>query len=134
MKRILRTTLINTLALYLISAAISGFVVDGGLLSYLVGGFALALLFIFLKPLISFISFPLNAVTLGAFSVLGNVLIFYLLTVFVQDIQVTAFTFSGWAAYGFKIPSIDFNVFFTFVIVSVLQSLIVNFVAWLMHK
>jgi len=134
MKSLLRNTLINALTLFLIVQAVSGVHVNGGLLTYLFGGLALALLFLILKPILNIISIPLNIVTLGMFSVLTNVIIFYLLTVFVPAISITEFTYPGTSYAGFIVPKMFINGFFAFVIVSFFQSLIFSFISWVMRK
>ncbi|PIY94974.1 MAG: hypothetical protein CO135_00115 [Candidatus Levybacteria bacterium CG_4_9_14_3_um_filter_35_16] len=134
MKSILRNTLINALTLFLIAQVISGVNVNGGFTTYLFGGFALSLLFLFLKPILNIIAIPLNIITLGMFSVLTNVIIFYLLTLFVQGITITEFTYPGASYAGFIVPKVFINGFFAFLIVSFFQSLIFSFISWVMRK
>lgn len=134
MKGILRNTLINALTLFLISQIISGVRLDGGFATYLLGGFALSLLFLILKPILNIIAIPLNIVTLGMFSVLTNVIIFYLLTVFVPQVVISEFTYPGASFAGFIIPKMFISGFFAFIIVSFLQSFIFSFISWVMRK
>lgn len=116
------------------SLIIPGVRVDGGVLTYFIGGLSLSLLFIFVKPILNIFSLPLNVLTLGTFSTIANALIFYLLTVFIQDIRITAFTFEGFSQAGFTIPEIHINVVFAFIIAAIFQSLSVNFIHWIMKK
>lgn len=134
MKSLLRNTFINALSLAVLVQIVPGLIVNGGLLSYLAGGLALSILFIFVKPVLNLISLPLNLITLGLFSFLANAVIFYLLTVFITSISITSFTFPGLSFSGFIIPKIFFNTFFAFIIIALLQSLIVNLLSWLMKK
>lgn len=105
--------------------------VYGGLITFLVAGLVLTILLKILKPILNILSLPLNIITLGMFSFLINVVIFYILTVLVVGITVSAFTFPGLAFAGFVVPSIHFNTFFAFVLVSLLQSVIVTLLGWL---
>lgn len=134
MKSILRNTLINAFALFLISQAISGIKIIGGFESYLLAGFALSLLFLILKPILNIISIPLNIVTLGFFSVVTNIIIYYLLTVFVPNVTISDFTYPGFSYGGFIIPKIYINIFFSFLLISIMQSFIFSFISWLMRK
>src|SRR5680860_518449 len=134
MKSILRNTLINAFALFLISQAISGMHISGCFETYLCGVFALSLLFLILKPILNIIAIPLNIVTLGFFSVITNIIIYYLLTVFVPSISITDFTYQGFSYAGFIIPRFYINIFFSFITVSFMQSVIFSFVSWLMRK
>ena len=131
MKTLLRNTLFNALSIFLISQAVSGMKVYGGLLTYIIAGLVLTLLMKLLKPILNLLALPLNIITLGFFSFVINVIIFYILTVLVVGISVTAFTFSGFSYLGFVIPSIYFNTIFAFVLVSFLQSIVVSFLSWL---
>jgi putative membrane protein len=134
MKSFVRNVLFNSFSIFLISQVISGVRVTGGLPTYLFGGIALTILLVFLKPVLNILSLPLNIITLGLFSFVTNIIIFYLLTVIVPGISINAFTFSGISYAGFVIPSIYFNVIFAFLLVSFLQSVIVSFLAWLIKK
>jgi len=132
-KPFVRNSLFNAFSIFFLSQILPGVKVDGGIATYLFGGFALTILFILLKPVLNILSMPLNLITLGFFSFLTNVIIFYLLTVLVIGISITSFTFSGVSYSGFVIPSIYFNTLFAFVLVSFLQSLCVSFLNWLIE-
>lgn len=134
MKPLLRNTLFNSFSIFLISQILPGVKVSGGLPTYLIGGIALTLLLVILKPVLNMLALPLNLVTLGMFSFLTNVIIFYLLTVLVIGITISSFTFMRYSYAGFIIPNIYFNTLFAFVIVSFLQSVIVSFLSWLIQK
>ncbi len=134
MKSLLRNTLINSLSLFILAQIVPGLTIHGGFLTFVAGGLALSLLFLIVKPILNLVSLPFNLVTLGLFSFLINAIIFYLLTVFVTSITITSFTFPGFSFSGFMAPKIFFNTFFAFIIVALLQSLIVNFLSWLIKK
>jgi putative membrane protein len=131
MKGFLRNVIFNSFAIFLLSQIIGGVKVTGGLPTYLFGGLALTLLLVFLKPILNLLALPLNIITLGFFSFLTNIIIFYLLTVIIPGIMITAFTYPGFTYSGFVIPSIYFNTLFAFLIVAFLQSLTVTFLGWL---
>jgi putative membrane protein len=131
MKTLLRNTLFNAISIFLISQMISGMKVYGGLPTYLIAGFVLTLLLMILKPILNLLALPLNIITLGLFSFVINVIIFYVLTVLVVGIVISPFTFNGASFAGFIIPKIYFNTIFDFVLVSFLQSFMVSFLSWL---
>jgi putative membrane protein len=134
MKGFLRNVLFNAFSIFLLTQIIGGVKVSGGVPTYLFGGIALTILLVVLKPILNILSLPLNIITLGFFSFLTNIIIFYLLTVIVPGISIGAFTFSGVSYSGFVIPSFYFNVLFAFLLVAFLQSLIVSFLNWLVGK
>ena len=134
MKSFVRNILFNSFSIFLISQILPGVKISGGFFTYILGGFALTLLFILLRPVLKLLTLPLNIITLGMFSFLTNVIIFYLLTVLVVGISITSFVFPGYEYAGFVIPKFYFNTLFAFILVSFLQSLIVSFLSWLIKN
>jgi putative membrane protein len=130
-KNFLKNIIFNAFAIFFISQLLPGVKVFGGLPTYLIGGLALTLLLRLLKPILNILALPLNIITLGFFSFLINVIIFYILTVLVIGITISSFTFPGYEYAGFIIPKIYINTLFAFVLVSFLQSVTVSFLDWL---
>jgi putative membrane protein len=133
-KSILRKIIFYSVALFLVAQLFEGVQVKGGLITYVLGGIVLSALFFIVKPILSIITLPLNIITLGLFSFVTNAIILYLLTIFVANISINAFTFHGLSFLGFVIPGFSVNGFFAFIIVSVLVSFIVGFLKWLIEK
>ncbi len=131
MKNFFRNVLYNAFTIYLISQILPGVKVYGGIPTLIFGGLALTLLLAVLKPVLNILAIPFNLVTLGLFSFVVNIIIFYLLTVLVVGITISAFNFPGYEYVGFIIPKIYVNTLFSFLLVSFLQSAIVNFIDWL---
>ena len=134
MKTLLRNTLFNAFSIFLISQLISGMRVYGGLLTYIIAGLVLTLLMKLLKPILNLLALPLNIITLGLFSFVINVIIFYVLTVLVVGITISAFILPDLSFAGITISSRHIDIIFAFVIVSILQSVVVSFLTWLMKK
>jgi putative membrane protein len=133
MKTIVRNLSIYTFAVFLLPLLIPGVHVAGGLGTMLLGGLVLTLLFLILKPILNIIGFPVNMVTLGLFNVFINALLVYLLTVFVTDISVAAFTYQKANVLGFITPIFHFNTFFAYVYTAFVLSVIDGFIRWLLN-
>jgi putative membrane protein len=133
-KSILRKIIFYSVALFLTAQIFEGVKVNGGLITYVFGGVVLSLLFLIIKPILSIVTLPLNIITLGLFSFVTNAIILYLLTIFIVNISITAFTFRGLSFLGFVVPGLSVNGFFAFVAVSILVSFIVGFLKWLIEK
>ncbi len=131
MKTILRNTLVYALLLYFLPLAVPGVQITGGIITLFVGGFGLALMFMLLKPVLTIISFPINLITLGFFSLLTNAFIIYILTFFLSDVTIDAFNYPGFEFSGFVIPKINFNTFFAYVYAAFLLSFSDSFIKWL---
>lgn len=131
MKSLIRKTAIYGLSLYFLTLIVPGVRVDGGFSIYVLGGFVLTIMSFLLKPLLNLLALPLNIITMGSFSVIINVLILYLLTVFIGQISISPFTFQGLSFAGFIIPKTSFNAFFSYVLASLVLSAIISFITWL---
>ena len=131
MKNFFRNVIFNSFAIFFISQLLPGVKVYGGLPTYILGGLALTLLLLLLRPILNILALPLNLITMGFFSFIVNVVIFYLLTVLVVGISISAFTFPVYEYAVFIIPKIYVNTLFAFILVSFLQSATVTFLSWL---
>lgn len=132
MKTILRRIAIYTFILFLLPALIPGVKIIGGLETLFIGGTALALMFLVLRPVLTIISFPINLLTLGLFSVITNAFILYLMTRFVEGITISPFAYSAISFRGFTTPEIFFNFYFAYAFTAFIISLIESALAWLM--
>ncbi len=131
MKSILRLSIVNALSLFLLTIFLSGVRVSGGAESFILDGVVLALVYKILKPLISIITLPLNLITMGSFTFITNVLVFYIATAIASNISITAFTYPGANFAGFIIPQIHLNTLFAYFVAAFFQSLFVSFIEWL---
>ncbi len=134
MKHILRNTIFNSIALYVLALILEGVLVTGGLETYIIAGFILSILFRLVKPLLNLLSMPLNMVSLGLFSFFLNTILLYILTVFVPNITISAFTFYGFTFAGFVVPDFNLSSFWAHVFAAGVLSIIVNFLSWLIKK
>jgi uncharacterized membrane protein YvlD (DUF360 family) len=85
----------------------------------------------FIRPILTIISFPLNLATLGLFSFFINVIILYLLTLFVPNIMIQAFQFTGISFAGFIIPRMSINIFFAYFLSATIVFITVSVLTWI---
>lgn len=133
MKTILRRIAIYTFVLFLLPILIPGVEISGGVETLFVGGAALALMFLVLKPILNIVSFPINLLTLGLFSIVTNALILYLMTVFIGGVVVSPFSYPSINQFGFVSPQIHFNIYFAYIFTAFVVSLIESVLTWLME-
>lgn len=133
MKSLLRSIIIYSLALYVLSLLVGGVRIVGGLQTYVIGGFVLMMLQVVLKPVLNLLTLPFNVITLGLFSIITSGIILYLLTVLVPRIIIQAYTFPGFTLAGFIIPSVELNSVATLLLSAMILSSIVWFVTWLIN-
>lgn len=134
MKSIARNISFYAFALFGLTQFLEGVKISGGFLTYILGGIVLSLIFLIIKPILNLIALPLNIITLGLFSFFSNVIILYILTVFVPDVRINAFQFQGFSLAGFIIPKVYLNSFMAFVASAFSLSIIVSFLTWLIKK
>ena len=126
MKYLLRVFLFNVFALWFTSQVVPGLVVEGSWQTMLFSGLILSLLMLVVAPLLKILFIPINILTFGLFSWFINVIILYLLTIFVPDIQVQAWTFERFEWFGFVIPQFDVSYFISLIISSLTMTFISN--------
>ncbi len=134
MRTIIRTIVFYSFALFALTQILSGVRITGGIQTYLLGGISLSVIFLLIKPVINILTLPLNLVTLGAFSFITNVIILYILTLFVPQIKITAFVFPGFSYLGFVIPKTSANILFAYIVSGLALSAIITFLSWLIKK
>ena len=134
MKGLLRRFLYYSIALFLSTQILAGFKLHGGLQVYIVTGIILSLMMLLLKPIIQFLSIPLNMITFGLFSFLINAIILFLLTVFVAQVTVEPFMLPGISFLGFAIPSIGLNKWFAYLVASFVISGVYSLLIWMQSE
>ena len=134
MKSIVRNVAFYSFSLYLLAFFLDGVKVSGGFLSFVISGIVLSLLFLIARPVINIISFPLRFITLGLFSFITNAFLLYLLTLLVPFVTIRAFMFNGISFAGFIIPKFYLNTFFAFISSSLLLSMIMGGLRWLIKE
>lgn len=134
MKSLIKNIAIHTVGVYAVPMVFNGMTVSGGLTNYIVAAAVLTVLFYIVKPILSIVTLPINALTFGAFSFVINALMFYLLTIMVPFVSISDFTFNGLNVAGFIIPSLYFNTFFAYIVISLAFSVIVTLLRWILDK
>lgn len=110
--------LFNVFALWLTSEWIPALVAPGGWQTILFAGFTLSLLMLIVVPLLKILFIPINIITFGLLSWCINVIVIYLLTVFVPEIQIRPFVFEGGSWSGFVIPSMSISYLWALILTS----------------
>lgn len=107
------------------------FVIYGGIRSYLIGGAVLALLNLLLKPILKLLFLPINAATLGLFSLIINAGVFFIFMKLVSGVSLSSWFFPGFTISMYHIPSQQFEFWGTLVVISATLSLITSFLLFL---
>lgn len=134
MKSVLRSIVINSFSLWATNQMIAGLRISGGFETILFGGFALTLMNLLVKPILSILTLPLTILTMGFSSWVLNVALVYLLTVLVPNIAIVPYTFPGMQTGIFSIPRLNLSGIQTTILVAFLLSFITNSLFWLFRR
>ncbi|MDE2025213.1 MAG: phage holin family protein [Patescibacteria group bacterium] len=134
MKGAVRSILFNSFSLFLLSQTFSGVRILGGLPALLLSGTVLSILSVILKPILGILAFPLNMITFGTFTIVINAVILYVLTLFVRQFSIHAFSSPGLSFAGFAIPAFSFNTVFAFLVIALIHSGIKIALIWLTQE
>src|SRR3989344_2115270 len=126
MKYLLRVFLFNSFSLWLVSEIFPALSITGGWHVLLLAGIVLALLMLLVAPILKILFLPINLLTFGLLSWTINVIVLYLLTVFVPWVRVEAWEFGGFSFGGFVIPAISFSLIASYILVSLSLYLLVK--------
>lgn len=129
MKHIIRVFLFNVFAIWLSSQIMPTLIVPAGWQTVLFAGLVLSMLMLIVQPLLKILFIPINILTFGLLSWMINVIVIYLLTVFVPEIRVNPWMFPGGSWVGFVIPRLHFS-YFTALIAS---SLLITTITDVLH-
>src|SRR3989344_5791726 len=94
-KKIIRSYLVNILALYLVSIYIGGFHLAKGWQSLLEVGAGFTLIHLLLRPILGLVTGPLNFLTFGLIGLILDAGLLYGLTMFFPEVFVTSWYFPG---------------------------------------
>lgn len=134
MKSAARSILFNSFSLFLLSQTFAGVRILGGLPALILSGTMLSILSVILKPILGILAFPLNMITFGTFTIVINAVILYVLTLFVRQFSIHAFSSPGLSFAGFAIPPFSFNTVFAFLVIALIHSGIKIALIWLTQE
>lgn len=134
MKSLLRSLLIHLAAIWLTAYLLPGFVVEGGVKTFILGALGLMFVNFMIIPLLKIMFLPLNLLTLGVFTWVINVVGLYIMTKILPQIELRPFRFEGGNFLGVNLPSQDFNLLYVAVTASFLIGFTSHFLKWLTRK
>lgn len=130
----LRSVAINLASIYLAAQILAGVIsYMGGYQTLLLAALAIALVNLFVRPLVNLLLLPIHLVTLGVFRWLANLVTLYLVTWLVPDLQIHAFTFAGANLKYLIIPPVHFTAFSAFIVATLTLTLTFHFLYWLLQ-
>lgn len=118
MKYIVRIFLFHVFALWLTSNIFPGMALTGNWQTILIAGFILSILMLIIKPILHILFIPINLITFGLLSWTINVIVLFLLTVILPDVQIIPWVSPKIDWQGFIIPSFHITYIMSLIIAS----------------
>ena len=127
-----RTISINLLGIYLASQILSGIIVYvGGISTLFIAALVVAVGNLFVRPVINLLLLPVNLITLGMFRWVSNLVILFLTTRIIANLQIRPFDYAGINLGFLIIPVIHFSPFMAFVVATITLTITFHFLYWL---
>lgn len=134
MRKILKALFVNSMVLYVTIALYAGLVYDNSLQTLFWASLAILVLDKTVKPMIKLLILPINVLTLGLFGWVAHVITMFLLTELVAGVAVAPFYFEGFAYQGFIVPGMKVTLLLSYILASVIISLVKGAVLWLISE
>lgn len=123
----------HVVALWFTSQLVPTLVLFGTWQTLLVAGLVLSLLMFIVRPMLSILFIPINLITFGLLSWFVNVIVLYLLTVFVPEVSVRAWQFPDYSWAGFSSPSFHVSYGAALIFTSIILMAITNLLTYVSH-
>ena len=123
-KKVIRSYLVNILALYLVSIYIGGFHLAKGWQSLLEVGAGFTLIHLLLRPILGLVTGPLNFLTFGLIGLILDAGLLYGLTIFFPEVFVTDWYFPGFQTAYVTLEPMTLNI----VMVTILCAFLINLI------
>lgn len=134
MKKLLRTIVINIIALRTAALIIPSIQFESGWKAVFWAGLGLTLFEYLLKPVAKILFLPINILTLGMLRWVINVIGLYLVAMFVDGFSITQYYFPGIDWQGLIVPPVKFSLLLTYIIVSLIINLMITIFRWLFKR
>ena len=128
-KSLTRSLIGNLIGLYFATVFLTGFIVEPTAQVYVTAAIILMIVNHFIRPILNIISFPINLLTLGIFSILLNLALIYLTFSMISGITIRAgyLTFESLGMFALTFPEIELSKLLTIIV----ASLIISIVHWI---
>lgn len=134
LRLLLRTIAINLASIYLAAQILSGVITYvGGYKTLLLAAIVIAVVNLFVRPIVNLLLLPIHLITLGIFRWIANLATLYIVTWLVPNLQIHSFTFGGVNLHYVIVPQIYFSPFGAFLISTFILTLTFHFMYWILQ-
>lgn len=130
----LRTIAINLASIYIAAQILTEVITYvGGPKTLLLAAIVIAGANLFVRPIVNLLLLPIHLVTLGVFRWIANVVVLYIVTLIVPNLQIHAFVFPGLSLQYIVIPTIHFSAFGAFLVATAILTIVFHLIYWLLQ-
>jgi len=130
----LRSVAINLASVYIAAQVLSGVITYvGGWQTLFLAALAIALVNLFVRPIVNLLLLPIHLITLGVFRWIANLVTLYLVTWLIPNLQIHSFVSPEINLKYLLVPPINFTPFGAFLVATVTLTLIFHFLYWLLQ-
>jgi putative membrane protein len=130
-KQMLKRWFRNFVVLFALSYFYPGFVVSGGLVSFLLASLLLYFVQVFLHPILKVLYLPVNIVTLGMFSWLIVAAHLLILNFVFNFVKFLPFTYGEFRVFGWIAPGGEINIIFSVILGTIIYRLLRKIVLYI---
>lgn len=128
----LRSIAINLASIYIVVQVLSETITYvGGFKTLLMAALAISVINLLIRPIINLLLLPINLITTGLFRWVANLVTLYLVTWLIPNLQIHAFSFPGANLQYIIIPAITFSAFGSFILVTLILTVVFHALYWL---
>ncbi|MDO8488331.1 MAG: phage holin family protein [bacterium] len=134
LRLLLRTIGINLASIYITAQILSSVIsYVGGYQTLFMAAVVIAVVNLFVKPIVTLLLLPIHLVTLGVFRWIANLVTLYIVTWLVPNLQIHAFAFPGLNLHYLIIPATNFSAFGAFIISTITLTFTFHFMYWILQ-
>lgn len=134
MKKLITFTLGNLIGIIVATQLLTGITVTGGFVAYIILATVISLINWGVKPILTFLTLPINLLTFGLFNIVFNIVLFYAVSLIVPGYEITTGEFVGINTSFFVIPPWNTSLIATIVLGSIVIGLMASLVEWLLKS
>lgn len=135
MKFIVRSIVIDSLLLYILTQLYAGISIVGGIQNIVLCGLFLSILNVVIKPIFTLLSIPLSIITLGLYALVGavvnNALVFFILSKIMNSFTVHSFTLPALRLLSLKTGAQTVSTVFAYLVCGVTYAVMKGVASWL---
>ncbi len=134
LRLLLRSIAINLAGVYIATQILGGVITFvGGYKTLIMAAVVIAIVNLFVKPVVNLLLLPIHLVTLGIFRWIANLITLYIVTIVVPNLQIHPFVSPGMNLKYLIVPPVHFSAFGAFLVATLVLTITFHLLYWLLQ-